>query len=176
MTVSMTVKAKVDTNRIKKELAKIEKDPSVQKKIKAQHNRLKQLERKVVELERHLGQVNASKAATLRKDRNVIFKQIDALEAKKIAITSKIKITTKNVIKLVEKGMTKNEVRSLVGEPRGKAAYPYTKKAWNYGNVWIIFQSESVVGCIVHAGCFDAHLECTGYNPFSVYSKNCFAK
>jgi len=125
-------------------------------------------------LERHLGQVNAStKAAILRKDRNIVFKQINELEAKKIAITSKIKNTTSSVIKLVERGMTKNEVQSLVGEPRDK----HGESAWNYGNVWIIFQSESVVGCIVYARCFEDHKKCSStlHRRF-VYSTSCIAK
>jgi len=174
MVVLMTVKAKVDTDRIKKELAKIERNPSVQNRIKEQQARLKQLERKVVELEKHLGQVNAStKVTILRKDRNIVFKQINELEAKRIAITSKIRNITMSVTKLVERGMTKNEVQSLVGEPRDK----YGEKAWNYGNVWIIFQSESVVGCIVHARCFQGLMMCSGtLGSHYVYSGNCIAK
>jgi len=118
MAVILTVKADVDTSHILKQLSKIGKDTSVQKKIISQQKRLKDLEHKVVNLQKQLGKVDAPKAATLRKDRNVVFKQIDEMESKKIAILSKIKSTTIDAVKLIERGMNKDDVRSLVGNPR----------------------------------------------------------
>jgi len=43
---------------------------------------IKDLERKVVNSQKQFGKVDAPKAATLRKDRNVVFKQVDMLEVK----------------------------------------------------------------------------------------------
>lgn len=153
MAVILKVKADVDTSHILKELSKIGKDTSVQKKIISQQKRLKNLERKVVSLQKQLGKVDAPRAATLRKDRNVVFKQIDELEAKKIAILSKIKSRTRDALKLIEKGMTEDEVKSLVGDARSRGPlYVGGLWGWNYGNVWVVFES-GVVRCLVKSHC-----------------------
>jgi len=170
MAVILKVKADVDTSHILKQLSKIGKDTSVQKKIVSQQKRLKNLERRVVNLQNQLGKVDAPKAATLRKDRNVIFKQIDELEAKKIAILSKIKSATRNVIKLVEKGMTQDEVKSLVGDARSSGPlYVGGVWGWNYGNAWVVFES-GVVRCLVKSQCFKSHYNCASYR------KDCIIK
>ncbi len=74
MAIYITVKAEVDTSYIEKQLAKITKDTSVQKKIKDQQRQLQELERTVTDLQKQLGSVNSTKAAVLRKERNVVFK------------------------------------------------------------------------------------------------------
>jgi len=148
MAVILKVKADVDTSHILKELSMIGKDTSVQKKIISQQKRLKNLERKVVNLQKQLGKVDAPKAATLRKDRNVVLKQIDELESKKIAIKFKIRIKTMDAINLVERGMTSEEVNSLVGNPRSTARF-----GWNYGEVWVVFEN-GIVRCLVKSNCF----------------------
>ena len=163
MAVILKVKADVDTSHILKELSKIGKDTSVQKKIISQQKRLKSLERKVVSLQKQLGKVDAPRAATLRKDRNVVFKQIDELEAKKIAILSKIKSRARDAVRLVERGMNKDDVRSLVGNPRTTSAM-----GWNYGEVWVVFEN-GLVGCLVKPNCFKM-LYCSSYN------KDCIVK
>jgi len=168
MAVILKVKADVDTSHILKQLSKIGKDTSVQKKIISQQKRLKNLERKVVSLQKQLGKVDAPKAATLRKDRNVVFKEIDELEAKKIAILSKIKSTTRNVIKLVELGMNKEDVLSLVGQPRSTTGRGC---CWNYGEVWVLWEN-GLVRCVVKSDCFRA-MNCQYYRE---KAKDCIVK
>ena len=149
MAIYITVKAEVDTSYIEKQLAKITKDTSVQKKIKDQQRQLQELERTVTDLQKQLGSVNSTKAAVLRKERNVVFKQIDELQAKKIAIIKKIRLKTKKAKDLVAVGMTKKDVYSLMGEPDGVDTYDNiyyygTTKIWfNYGG--LVTYIESVV-------------------------------
>jgi len=143
MAVILKVKADVDTSHILKELSKIGKDTSVQKKIISQQKRLKSLERKVVNLQKQLGKVDAPKAATLRKDRNVVFKQIDTLEAKRIEIVERIEKKDRDVRKYITKGMTKLEVKTLLGEPDGK--HPSTEGIWYYGSLTIFFNPAGLV-------------------------------
>ena len=71
------VKADVDTGYLEKQLEKIQKDTNVQSKIKLQQSKLQRLENQVLDLQRQLGSVDSVQAATLRKDRNVVFKKID---------------------------------------------------------------------------------------------------
>jgi hypothetical protein len=152
----------VDMNSVEKQLAKIKQDTSVQKKIKDQQSRLQELERNVVKLQKQLATVDAPKAVSLRKERNVVFKEIDELQAKKVAILSKIKSKTKSVIDYVELGMTPSEVKSLVGNPR---SIDELAASWNYGKVWIIFES-GVVSCIVKSTSFVRFRSCQYYRKF----------
>jgi hypothetical protein len=146
LAVFLTVKAKVDTGSIEKQLAKITKDVSVQKKIKDQQAQLREMERKIVNLQKQLGSVDATKAAVLRKERNVTFKQIDALEAKKIKIVEKVKRKSKKAKDLIERGMTKADVRSLLGAPDGiDVTCPASGDCWFYGHTSISFNGAGIV-------------------------------
>lgn len=150
MAIFMTVEAEVDTSSIEKQLAKIKKDMFVQKKIKNQQIQLQKLEKIVINLQKQLGSVDATKAAVLRKERNVTFKQIDILEAKKIEIVEKVKRKSKNAKDLVENGMTMKDVRSLLGSPDGchrgsLDGYVDHSSYWYYGTATIRFNSGSVV-------------------------------
>lgn len=69
MAVFLTVKAEVDSSYIEKQLAKIKKDASVQKKIKEQQAQIRELERKFIDLQKQLRTADASKTLTLRKQR-----------------------------------------------------------------------------------------------------------
>ncbi len=141
MAIFITVKAEVDTSYVEKQLAKIKKDTSVQKKIKDQQRQLQELERTVTNLQKQLGSVDATKAATLRKERNVVFKQIDELQAKKIAIIKRIRLRSKKAKDLVVRGMTRQDVISLMGEPDGEDVY----FDYFYGTTKIEFNSAGIV-------------------------------
>lgn len=147
MAIFMTVKAKVDTSSIEKQLAKIKKDTSVQKKIKDQQAQLQELEKTVFKLQKQLGSVDATNAAILRKERNVTFKKIDALEVKKIEIVSKVRRKSKNAKDLVENGMTMKDVMSLLGTPDGSyhSSLSYSPNRWYYGTTVIYFNDGGVV-------------------------------
>jgi hypothetical protein len=146
MAVFMTVKAQVDTDYIEKQLANIKKDTTVQNKIKDQQARLQDLEKTVVNLQKQLGSVDATKAAVLRKERNVTFKKIDTLEAKKIAIVKKVRRKSKKAKDLIERGMTKADVRSLLGAPDGIDVYcPASGDCWCYGHTSISFNGAGIV-------------------------------
>lgn len=167
MTVILTVKADVDSKTVDEQLSKLTKDTSAQKKIKDQQRRLNKLEREVTELQKQLGSVEASEAATLRKERNVTFKQIDKIEAKKIAILNSIEAKTKDALKYVESGMTITEVYSLLGPPRTTedrfvGIFQESSASWscmNYGNVWVIARN-AIVKCIVYSKCYNACTTC----------------
>lgn len=172
MAIVMTVKAAVDTNYVEKQLSKIKTDTSVQKKIKDQQRQLQQLELKVVNLHKQLATADAPKAAPLRKERNVVFKEIDELEAKKIQILSKIKAKTKDALKYVERGMTPGDVRTLVGSPRSiDCAVGGGPGDWNYGKIWVIFEG-GVVKCLIRSNCFSTCRGCYSYSN----KYNCVAK
>ena len=147
MAIFMSVKAEVSTDYIEKQLSKIKQDTSVQKKIKDQQRQIQKLERKYTELQKQLATAGSSEAFSLRKERNIVFEEINALQEKKIRITSQIQSKTKNVLEYIELGMTPSEVESLVGRPRSDSGGTLAQ-GWNYGLVWVVFES-GVVSCIV---------------------------
>jgi hypothetical protein len=156
MAVDISVKAKVDTSKIENQLSKIHQDKSVQYKIKEQQRQIKELERKFLNLQKKVSSADSSEAIVLRKEKNVVFKEIESIQAKKIRISQEVKARTSNVLALVERGMTKNEVISLVGNPpSGSINSDY----WRYGNVIVVFE-EGAVGCIVNAHVTTLQLDC----------------
>ncbi len=167
LAVFLTVKAEVDTGYIEGQLSKIKKDSSVQKRITNKQRQLQKLERTVVELQKQLRSVDSTKAATLRKERNVTFKQIDELQELKIAIVTKIKAKTKKVMKSIELGMTTSEVKSLVGEPRSTYQTLYAM-GWNYGNVIVLIEA-GVVSCIIKSACYGKYSKCSYYRSSARY-------
>jgi archaellum component FlaC len=140
MAIFITVKAEVDSSYIEKQLANIKKDTSVQKKIQDQQRQLQELERTVTDLQKQLGSVSATQAPVLRKERNVTFTEIDALEAKKIKILTRIESRSRDAKELITPGMTKREVKSLLGYPDGEEEYTFY-----YGTTKIRFNSVGLV-------------------------------
>jgi hypothetical protein len=134
MAVTMTVKADVDASILEKQLMRIQKDKSVQDKIKKQSAKLQELERTVNTLRQQLGTASSPKEPILRKERNVVFKEIDELEEKKTEIIERIQKRSRNARKYIVPGMTKQDVRSLLGEPDNRASI-----LWRYGKSVINF-------------------------------------
>lgn len=156
MAIDISVQAKVDTSKIENQLSKITQDKGLQDKVKEQQKQLEQLERKFLNLQNKLTSANSSEALILRKEKNVIFEEIDSIQARKIKITQEVQSRTTNVLAYVERGMTKKEVMSLVGNPpSGGEIYD----SWRYGNVIVQFEGGAV-GCLVNANVTATILSC----------------
>lgn len=161
MAIDITVKAMVDTSKVENQLSKINQDQNLKHKIKKQQRQLEKLERKFLNLQNKVSSADSSEALVLRKEKNVVFKEINALQEKKIQITSQIKTKTKNVLGYIERGMTQSEVKSLVGSPRSIDC-----DAWNYGNVWVVFEG-GIVSCIVRN---TKYSRCRARSGYEIYS------
>lgn len=149
MAVKLLVKADVDTKSIENQLSKIKGDTGAQDKIKEQQGRLNELERQVANLQKKLGSANAPQASTLRKERNVVFKEIDSIEAKKIAIIKRIESRSRDACKYIIIGMTRKDVISLLGNPDGSQVY-YDDYWLFYGKTKIILNSAEIVTKVVN--------------------------
>ena len=79
-------------------------------------------------------------------------KEMAAIKAKMVKVKSRIKKQSEKAC-LLEKGMTKNEVKSIIGSPDSKK-YGGSKSAeWNYGTVRVKYQSSlvsSIFNCALH--------------------------
>jgi len=130
MVILMTVKAEVDMNSVEKQLYNIRQDTSLQKKMKDQQIRLQELERKVLKLQKQLEIANPSQAIPLRKEKEIVLKDIDDIEARYKYALSKLNARkaaeaenvnkVKKFIRYIEIGMTPEEVEYILGKPEKK--------------------------------------------------------
>lgn len=151
--VDCVVKAKVDKTKLNQEIAKIAADPAAKKQIEEQQIRLKNLETEVLRLQAQMQSAPRQEAVSLRQERTAVFKEIDALQQKKLEIISVIESKGIEVQQLVTKGMTFQEVKSLVGDARAKGGVDgYTSGisgwAFNYGTHWVLFDTSGLVICV----------------------------
>jgi hypothetical protein len=153
MVLEQTVKARVDLADVKKRLAAIIGDKSVSRKVEGQQKQITDLEKRVEELRQELGSAKTSRAKSIRKEQNIVLGRIDELSKLKIAIMQKIASASTDVIRLVERGMTKDEVLKLAGKPRVQ----YNRQ-YNYGRVWVQFEN-GLVGCLLKK----INLSCSWY-------------
>lgn len=149
--LTLTVRADVDIADVRKRLQAIAEDKTLQGRIGAQQQQIRQLENQVRQLNERVNIAPASSAGELRKERNVVFGNLQELENKKLAAIRVIVEKTELVRKYVVPNMTMKEVENILGTPRG-ARYdgPLLRdkgNSWNYGELWIVF-SGGVVKCI----------------------------
>ena len=161
MVMKLSVRARVDMDDVRKRLAAIAGDRSIQKKIEAQQSQISGLEAEVADLKAALNQAGPADARTLRKRRNVVVKQIDELESLHIAIVKKIRTAENRVVRFVELGMTPAEVKQVAGKPRSVGGCGEGRD-WSYGRTWVLFES-GVVSCVIKASSYRRCSNCGFY-------------
>jgi hypothetical protein len=145
MAITITVKATVDTDYINKQISNIKKDVSLQNELKAQQDKIMELERTVTSMQDKLKSADATEATPLKKERNVVIKSINTLEAKKIEIQERIIQKSRDAKKYITEGMTMSDVKSLLGEPDGRIADHYGGLYWIYGKTSVYFNAGGLV-------------------------------
>jgi uncharacterized protein YaaR (DUF327 family) len=153
--ITLTVKADVDTEDVKKRLAAIANDSTAQKQIDEQQKKLRLLEDTVERLGSQIAKTPTSQVSELRKERNVVFSDIAEIE--KVQIVAKERIDgevdkeceiAKKMKRYVLKGMTKPEVEKILGPP-----FLMVGDKWQYGDSWVYFadyqRGDSRVALIV---------------------------
>jgi outer membrane protein assembly factor BamE (lipoprotein component of BamABCDE complex) len=148
--IFMTVKAEVDINSFRDRVRQIKSDRELEKKVKEQQMQLQMMEDKIKNLQKQLTTKDLDEVIKVRQERKSVFESIDELERIKLDIKTKTRAALKNI----ELGMTPEEVVRLIGKPR--SVDPIFGSGYNYGNVWIVFES-GVVSCIIKAEYFRNH-------------------
>jgi uncharacterized protein YdhG (YjbR/CyaY superfamily) len=142
-TITLTVKADVDTEDVKKRLAAIANDGTVQKQIDEQQKKLRLLEDTIGRLGSQIAKTPTSQVSELRKERNVVFSDIAELEKIQIVAKERIDSESDNECEIAEKmkryvlrGMTPIEVEQILGPPFRKE---YSGSIWYYGDSKVFF-------------------------------------
>lgn len=141
-TLTITVKADVDVDDVQKRLAAIVADKSLQERITAQQQQIQQLEQQVQALNSRLSVAPVSSTGELRKERTVVFGNIQELENVKLAAVQRITAKTDIIRRYIIKNMTVGEVERILGRPQKRMgdfdSYPYAEQ-WFYGEKWVCF-------------------------------------
>lgn len=156
-TLTLTVKADVDIDDVKKRLAAIVTDKGLQGRISEQQNRLQELESQVRQLSARLNMAPAVASGELRKERAVVFEDISQLERKKLLAAERIaseqetiRMNSEKIQRYIVPGMTTAEVEGILGKPyriKGHDGYRIVEYcqdspcAWYYGNLWVCFNA-----------------------------------
>ncbi|MBI3807167.1 MAG: hypothetical protein HY281_06585 [Nitrospirae bacterium] len=154
-TLSLTVKADVDVDDVQKRLAAIVADKSLQERITAQQQQIQQLEQQVQTLNSRLSVAPVRSSGELRKERTVVFGNIQELENIKIAAAQRITAKTDLIRQYIIKNMTIGEVAQILGQPQqriGDNAF--------YGEKWVCFNdsTHTVSGVGENAICYPNEL------------------
>jgi hypothetical protein len=142
-TLTCTVRAEIDVADVRQRFAAIAGDRSVQDRIAGQQAQIRSLETQLQQLNARLNAAPAAGSGELRKDRNIVFGNLQELESRRLAALEAIQSATQIVMRFVEKGMTKAEVQSIAGKPRGA-----TMLTWDYGEVSVVFGLTQLVECV----------------------------
>ena len=144
-TLTLTVKADIDTEDTARRLAAIASDKNLQKQIDEQQKKLQQLEEAIKRASTQIASATPDRATDLRKDRNVVFADMADLE--KVHIVAKERIVeerneeceiAKKMQRYVLDGMTKPEVLKILGEPFNKGIGT-GDNVWYYGRSTVFF-------------------------------------
>lgn len=156
--LTLTVKADVDVADVQKRLAAIVADKGLQGKIEGQQQQIRQLEQQVQALNSRLSVTPINSTGELRKERNVVFGNIEQLENKKLTAIRAISEKSELVRQYIVRNMSHKEVEDILGRPRAYRAFPYMDEGWNYGELWICFRNTLVVGIGTNEVCSSNHL------------------
>ncbi|MDP1768527.1 MAG: hypothetical protein Q8L74_06960 [Nitrospirota bacterium] len=146
-TLTLTVKADVDVADVQKRLKAILADKSLQGKIEGQQQEIRQLEQQVQALNSRLSVAPITSTGELRKERTVVFGNIEELYKKKLAAVEAITGKTKLIRQFIVRNMTRAEVWGILGQSRSSFnAFKVGDRHENYGDLWICFEHDLVVG------------------------------
>ena len=152
----LTVKADVDVADVQKRLAAILADKGLQGKIEGQQQQIRQLEQQVQALNSRLSVAPVTSTGELRKERTIVFGNIQELENKKLAALRAITEKTEIIRTYIAQNMTMKEVSSILGEPRSHNNFDHTSShgySENFGELWVCFANQLVNGIGTNEAC-----------------------
>lgn len=163
VTIFMTVKAEVDVDSFKERIKQIKADRELEKKVIEQQSQIREMENRIKDLKKQLATNDFDEVVKARKGRRDAFEKIDELDRMKFYI----RIKTQAAIRNVKLGMTHDEVIKVAGKPQEFKIKPFLGSYkgnfdLNYGNVWVIFESD-VVSCIIKEEIYGWEYDCQGY-------------
>ena len=139
----MVVESTLDPDVLEKRIASFDQDDALKKKIATDQDQLKILENNYLALEKQLASAKEEKVVPLRKERQIIFSEIEQIEKIQYEILSKTKLVSENI----SNGMTVEELITIAGRPRSTATCE-KPDFLNYGDVWVWVSNGIVIGRI----------------------------
>ena len=141
LSVYMKVKAEIDVDDIKYNLQKIKTNQKLRNELVELRKQLQKKDAEYVELQNKLAVADPSKALSLRKDRNYTLTEMSEIETKYNKVMrevvdrrtrrlNKSVSMGKNMLKYIERDMTYDEVKYILGLPDIGYYYSYSKRRY----------------------------------------------
>ena len=150
--ITLTVKAEVDIEQVKKLVGAIVADRSLADRVSHQQQQIRQLEGQLQALNSRLGTAAIDSVGELRKERTVVIENIDEVEKKRIIARNRIREENTGISRnseliktYISLRMTMEEVKGLIGEPLKRHWYRSNRSTnkegdqWLYGELWVCF-------------------------------------
>lgn len=139
LAVVVKLKAQYDSDLMNARLKEILSDRGKSQEFKQAQEQIVSLEKQVVSLQRQLsGAKPDDQIVRLREERTASLDQYEAIVRNLETLNAKAK-------RYARCGMTMEEVKAVLGPPRGIARGLSEIETWNYGQNWLRFQSGVVV-------------------------------
>lgn len=144
--IRMKVKALVNKEKIRRELADAVKRRENLKRMTQGYQQARDLENRVISLQKQINAAPPAGVESLRQQQGRILQKIEDVEAEYAAIIESRDRQQAYAAEFLEKGMTMDEVRRLAGPPRAVHESGGGYSCWNYGEVWVVFR-DGLVAC-----------------------------
>jgi hypothetical protein len=148
--VRTIVSAEVDSKDFERTLELMRTRPEELYGARERARRLERLEDRALELRGKIAASEGPEAVPFMSEQQHIFRTLEEIEALHGAITADISRVSRLAREYVERGMTEDEVESLLGPPRAAKENVNMPSAWrclNYGDVWVVFKN-GLVECL----------------------------
>lgn len=146
--ITITLKANVDIDEVRRNIDAVVNDKSLQKEVEQQNEKILQLENRIRMYQQQLATSDYEKSFQLRKERIDAFQSLDfenerirriilSKRKRDVDRSRKVELRAKQVraiLKHVELGMTPEEVGAIINEISGDN--DYTRHQDRYGHIW----------------------------------------
>jgi fructose-specific phosphotransferase system component IIB len=141
--ITTRVRAVVNVQSIFDQIIAVKSDKTQEEQLKKQQTQINEMETRIRDLQKKLSGGNVNLVEDARVQRQQTFGKISELDSIRQVIILKTKLAVENI----DLGMTREEVKLLIGQPRVDMWGDY-----NYGNVWILFSNGLVYKIITNEG------------------------
>lgn len=150
LSLTVTVRARVDPDAARERLAAAAKDPGVLDRLARSDREARDLEGRALVLQDGIRGADPDRAAVLRGEQRAVLGSLEEVYAERERILGNIQETSRRARDVVRPGMTMEEVAGLLGPARSvkeNRNLPAAYTCANYGAVWVVFK-DGLTQCL----------------------------
>lgn len=150
LALTVTVRAKVDTDSARERLAAAAREPRILDDLARSGRAARDLEDRALALQGSIRAADPDRAAVLRGEQRAVLGSLDDAYAERERIVASIRAVGRLAREAVRPGMTMEEVARILGPARSvkeNRALPAAHVCANYGDVWVVFK-DGLAECL----------------------------